>query len=45
MYAFIDSNRGRYTVGMMARGLRISPRSYYRVFTDDERLNVTTMKG
>ena len=29
MYAFIDCNRGRYTVGMMARALRISPRSYY----------------
>lgn len=29
MYSFIDSNRGRYTVGMMARALRISPRSYY----------------
>lgn len=29
MYAFIDCNRGRYTVEMMARVLRISPRSYY----------------
>jgi len=29
MYAFIDSNRGRYPVGMMARALKISPRSYY----------------
>jgi putative transposase len=29
MYAFIDCNRGRYSVGMMARVLRISPRSYY----------------
>lgn len=29
MYAFIDCNRGRYTVEMMARILRISPRSYY----------------
>lgn len=29
MYAFIDSNRGRYSVGMMARALHISPRSYY----------------
>ena len=29
MYAFIDSNRGRYSVGMMARALRISARSYY----------------
>lgn len=29
MYALIDSNRGRYPVGMMARALRISPRSYF----------------
>ncbi len=29
MYEFIDSHRGHYTVGMMARALRISPRSYY----------------
>ncbi len=29
MYAFIDNNRGRYPVGMMARALKISPRSYY----------------
>jgi len=29
MYEFIDSHRGHYTVGMMARTLRISPRSYY----------------
>ena len=29
MYAFIDCNRGRYTVEMMARILRISARSYY----------------
>ncbi len=29
MYDFIDCHRGRYTVGMMARALRISPRSYY----------------
>lgn len=29
MYAFIDCNRERYTVEMMARVLRISPRSYY----------------
>ena len=29
MYAFIDSHRERYSVGMMARALRISPRSYY----------------
>ncbi len=29
MYSFIDINRGRYPVGMMARALRISLRSYY----------------
>jgi len=29
MYQFIDCHRGRYSVGMMARILRISPRSYY----------------
>jgi len=29
MYSFIDSNRGRYPVGIMARALKISPRSYY----------------
>ena len=29
MYAFIDCNRERYTVEMMARVLRISARSYY----------------
>jgi transposase InsO family protein len=29
MYAFIDSNRGCYPVEIMARVLKISPRSYY----------------
>ncbi len=29
MYSFIDNNRGRYPVGIMARALRVSPRSYY----------------
>ena len=29
MYKFIDCNRGRYSIEMMAEILRISPRSYY----------------
>jgi len=29
MYSFIDNHRGLYPVGMMARVLKISPRSYY----------------
>jgi transposase InsO family protein len=29
MYLFIDKHRGKYPVEMMARALRISPRSYY----------------
>lgn len=29
MYAFIDCNRGRYSVGIMAKLLGVSPRSYY----------------
>ena len=29
MYSFIDNHRGRYPVELMARVLRISPRSYY----------------
>lgn len=29
MYSFIDNHRGLYSVGMMARVLKISPRSYY----------------
>ena len=29
MYAFIDYNRGRYPIELMARTLKISPRSYY----------------
>ncbi|MDR2010922.1 MAG: IS3 family transposase [Bacteroidales bacterium] len=29
MYSFIDINRGRYPVEIMARVLKISPRSYY----------------
>ena len=29
MYAFIDYNRGRYPIELMARTLKIAPRSYY----------------
>lgn len=29
MYKFIDCNRGRYSIEIMAQMLRISPRSYY----------------
>ena len=29
MYAFIDYNRGRYPIELMARTLKIEPRSYY----------------